>query len=92
MPSLLVQFNVFQVDIGFRKVVFFFLHVRISVWIDLGGGVPVIDLLKRLDSTPSECLSRSGNWAIPDIYKKIWSLRDIYYWTFFYCCVDYTII
>jgi len=50
LPSLLVQCNACQVDTGFGKGVFF-LHVRISVWIDLGGGAPVIDL--------------SGSWAAP---------------------------
>ena len=39
----------------------FFLHVRIGVWIDLGGGAPVIDLPRSWDSASSECLSGSGN-------------------------------
>ena len=40
-----------QVDIGFGKWCFL-LHVRISVWIDLGGGLLVIDLPRSWDSVP----------------------------------------
>jgi len=59
--SLLVQCNVRQVDIGFIKGVFSFPHVHIIVWIDLGGGVPVIDLPESWDSASSELLSGFGN-------------------------------
>ena len=49
LPSLLVQCSACQVDIELGKGVYFFLHVRIAVWIDLGA------------EAPPECLSRFGN-------------------------------
>jgi len=64
LASLLAQCNACQVDIGVLKVVFIFLHIRISVWIYLVGGAPVIDLPGSRDRATSECLSASGNWAI----------------------------
>jgi len=35
-----------------EKCLFFLLHVRISIWIDLVGEAPVIDLPRSRDSTP----------------------------------------
>ena len=50
VKNLLVQCNVCQVAIGFVSVLF--LHVCIGVWIDLGGGAPVIDLPVSWESAP----------------------------------------
>jgi len=47
-----------------EKGCFFSPHIRISDWIDLGGGAAAIDIPGSWDSTPSKCLSISGNSAI----------------------------
>ena len=52
MRSLLVHCNVCQVHIGFGKVVFFFLHARMAVWIDLGETAPPANVCPDLATEP----------------------------------------
>jgi len=64
----------------------FFLLVRISVWIDLGGGVPEIDLPGSWDSALSECLSGSGNWTIISSLEFVANTATNHIFTAFYFC------
>ena len=68
MLVLLVQCNVCQVDIGFGKV-FFLLHVRIGVWIEVGVAAPEIDLRGSQDSAHSDCLSDLATELLIDMHE-----------------------
>ena len=63
----------------FRKRVFWACTYQ-SVWIDLGGGVPEIDLPRSRDGATGDCLFRFGNWAITRSTRQFlpkWRLKHI---------------